>query len=96
MRRKVIRLDKHTKKRIVELLAVRDDLLQIRRGRLDSIAVVFYGLAVGSGFVFLMSIIKTGELFVALILTPVIVGSLYVARKLEKAKAKNLVKIKLR
>ena len=96
MRKKVIRLDTATKKRIVELLAVRDDLLQIRRGRLDSIAVVFYGLAVGSGFVFLMSIIKTGELFVALALTPLIVGSLYVARKIDKAKAKDLVKIKLR
>lgn len=96
MRTKVIRLDKHTKKRIVELLAVRDNLLQIRRGKLESVAVVFYGLAVGSGFVFLMSIVKTGELFVALALTPVILGSLYVARKLEKAKAKNLVKIRLR
>lgn len=94
--RKVITLDKQTRKRIVELLAVREQLLQNRRAKLDAWAVVFYGLAVGFGFVLLMSIVKTGEFWVALVLAPFVVFFLHTAFELEILKNKDIVKIKLR
>lgn len=96
MKQKTITLDYQTRKRIVELLAVRESLLANRRAELSSLAVLFYGLAMGTGFVLVMSIIKTSELFVALILLPFAILFLYVALRLEKEKRKNLVKIKLR
>lgn len=95
MRKRVITLDYQTRKRIVELLAVRKSLLANRRGQLSSLAIMFYGLALGLGFVLVMSIVKTGELFIALILLPFAILFLAVARKLEKEKEKDLVKIRL-
>lgn len=96
MRKKVITLDKQTKKRIVELLAVRESLLARRRENLSSLAVLFYGLAIGFGFVLLMSIAKTGGFLVALCLAPFVVFFLHTAFELEIEKQKDIVKIKLR
>lgn len=96
MRKKVITLDKETKKRIVELLAVRESLLANRRESLSSLAVLFYGLAIGFGFVLVMSIAKTGEFVVALVLAPFVVFFIQCALELEILKDKNIVKIKLR
>jgi hypothetical protein len=96
LKQKVITLDKQTKKRIVELLAVRESLLANRRESLSSLAVLFYGLAIGFGFVLLMSIAKTGEFWVALVLAPFVVFFIQVALELEILKDKNIVKIKLR
>ncbi len=96
MRKRVIKLDYQTRKRIVELLAVRDSLLANRRAELSSLAVLFYGLALGTGFVLVMSIIKTSQIFIALILLPFASLFLFVALRLEKEKRKNLVKIRIK
>lgn len=96
MKKQVITLDKETKKRIVELVAVRESLLANRREHLSSLAVLFYGLALGIGFVLLMSIVKTGEFWVALCLAPFVVFFLHTAFELEIEKKKDIVKIKLR
>ncbi len=96
MKQKTITLDKQTKKRIVELLAVRESLLANRREHLSSLAVLFYGLALGIGFVLLMSIVKTGEFWIALALAPFVIFFLHTAFELEIEKQKEIVKIKLR
>ncbi len=96
MRKRVITLDYQTRKRIVELLAVRKSLLDNRRGELSSLAIMFYGLALGLGFVLVMSVVKTSEFFIALILLPFVILFLAVARKLEKEKEKDLVKIRIK
>jgi hypothetical protein len=96
VRKRVITLDKQTKKRIVELLAVRESLLANRREHLSSLAILFYGLALGVGFVLLMSIVKTGEFWIALALAPFVVFFLHTAFELEIKKQKDIVKIKLR
>lgn len=95
-KKQIITLDNQTRKRIVELLEVRDDLIRHRNSNLSGLAVIFYGLAVGCGFVSLMSVAKTGALRVALALAPLLVVSLWVARKLDKAKESKVVKIRLR
>lgn len=96
MRKRVITLDYQTRKRIVELLAVRKSLLANRRGNLEALAVVFYGLAVGCVFVLLMSIVKTGEFWIALVLAPFVVFFIQIALELEIKKKQDIVKIRIR
>ena len=95
MKQKTIRLDKATKRRITELLAVRTLLLQHRNARLGRIATIFFGLSVGSGFVLLMGIVKTGWFELAPALLVAVVGSLAVARRIWNTEQRKPLKIRL-
>lgn len=97
MRRKVITLDYQTRKRIVELLAVRKFLLQNKRARLGRATTILYGFCVCSGFLFGTGLIREGGWFdLAPALIILFAGCWVVAQWLEELKTSNAVKIRIK
>lgn len=96
MKRKTITLDNQTKKRILELLAVRNLLLQHRNSNLGRVATLFYGIAIGSGYLLVMGILKTNGFDFAVVLLWMLASSWLIATWLSKVEKKKPVKIKIR
>lgn len=94
-RPKTIYLDRQTKRRIVELLAVRSLLLQHRNAKIGRIATILYGLAIGSGYVFVMGIIKAGWFELAPLLFVAVVSCWLVASWLSNVEKQKPVKIRI-
>lgn len=95
MKQKTIRLNAETKKRIVELVAVRPLLLQHRNSRLDRVAAIFYGLSIGAGYVLLMGIVKAGWFELAPALLLAVAGSLAIALRISITEKRKPLKIRL-
>ena len=96
MKRKSISLDSQTKKRILELLAVRQLLLRHRNSNLGRVATLFYGIAIGSGYLLIMGILKTNGFDFAIVLLWVVASSWLIATWLSEVEKKKPVKIKIR
>ncbi len=95
MKRKVIHLDSQTKKRILELLAIRNYLLGHRNANLIRLASLFYGVTIGVGYVLVVGIMKTNGFELAPVLFLVAVASWLVARRLSVVETRKPVKIKI-
>lgn len=95
MKQKIIRLNAETKKRIVELVAVRSLLLQHRNSRLDRVATIFYGLSIGAGYVLLMGIVKAGWFELAPALLVAVASSLAIAMRISITEKRKPLKIRL-
>ena len=72
---KTIYLDSRVRRKIVDLLAVHDLLLQHRNARLGRVSAILYGVAVGSGFILLMGFIKAGWFDLAPFIVWLLAGS---------------------
>lgn len=95
MKQKTIHLDRATKRRIADLVAVRTLLLQHRNARLGRIATISFGLSVGAGYVLLMGILKAGWFELAPALLVAVIGSLAVAVRIWKIEQRRPLKIRL-
>jgi hypothetical protein len=94
-RKRTIYLDTQTKKRILEMLAVRNYLLGHRNANLIRLASLFYGITIGVGYVLVVGIMKTNGFALAPVLLLVAVASWLVARRLSVVETRKPVKIKI-
>ena len=92
---RTITLDTKTKRRIVEMVAVRDLLLQHRNATLGRVATIFYGLSVGAGYVLLMGIVKAGWFELAPALLIAVAGSLTIALRISITEKRKPLKIRI-
>lgn len=95
MKQKTIWLDRATKKRIADLVAVRTLLLQHRNARLGRVATIFYGLSIGAGYVLLMGIVKAGWFELAPALLIAVAGSLAIALRISITEKRKPLKIRI-
>lgn len=95
MKQKTIRLDSATKKRIAELVAVSDLLLQHRNSKLGRVATIFYAVSVGAGYVLLMGILKAGWFELAPALLIAVAGSLLIALRISITEKRKPLKIRI-
>lgn len=92
---KVIRLHAENKKRIAELVELRPILLQHRNSELEMVAMVFYGLSVGAGFVLTLGFMKEGWFDLVPALAIAVAGSLAIALRLSITEKRKPLKIRI-
>lgn len=95
MKQTTIHLDRATKKRIADLVAVRALLLQHRNAQLGRVATIFYGLSIGAGYVLLMGILKAGWFELAPALLIAVAGSLAIALRISITEKRKPLKIRI-
>lgn len=96
MKEKTIQLDTRSRTRILELLAVRELLLEHRNARIGRLATLFYGITAGSSYLFIMGIIKTNGFDLAMVVLWFVASSWLIATWLIEVEKEKPIKIKVR